>query len=65
MAGSFCQHNRIWTTCPECGKDVIKAASKNRKKSDDVWDEPRVVPARRAKPPPDEPPATEFEESEA
>jgi hypothetical protein len=64
MAGGFCKHGRIWTTCKECGKDVIKA-SKGRRKSFDDADEP-LLPTAAAQPrpiraPPEEPEPTEFE----
>jgi hypothetical protein len=66
MAGGFCQHGRIWTTCPTCGKDVIsKAKASRRKKDDDDYERPvQRVPARPAAPPPAEPPVTDFESGE-
>lgn len=46
----FCQHGKVWTTCPICGKDVIAAASKRGSKADEFADLPheRKKPARRA-----------------
>lgn len=65
MAGGFCEHGRIWTTCETCGKDVISRARKGKKRAapDDFLEEPVTVKPRVVKPPPDEPPPTEFEET--
>lgn len=36
----FCEHGRVWTTCPICGKDII--ANQAGKRSDvDEWGELR------------------------
>ena len=51
----FCQHGRLWTTCPECGKEVIKAAATKRRDSDEFLEQPRPV-KKAVKPPPEEPP---------
>lgn len=30
-ASIFCPHKRVWTTCPQCGKDVIDSVKKSLK----------------------------------
>ena len=41
-ARGFCQHGKVWTTCPICGKEVIAAAAKRGGGGDDFVPAPRV-----------------------
>jgi hypothetical protein len=65
MAGGFCEHGRIWTTCSSCGKDVIGRSKAGRRRGQDEPIDPLAEPAelrpRQVKKPPPEPPRTEFE----
>lgn len=41
LPSTFCQHKRVWTTCPLCGKEVIDVVKKSLKStSSDVEYEP-------------------------
>lgn len=47
-ARGFCQHGKVWTTCPICGREVIAAATK---RGGGRWDEFEPVRARPKKKP--------------
>lgn len=60
-ARGFCQHGKVWTTCPICGKEVIAAASKRGMGvGEDFVPAPRV----KKKPPAEEEAAPEPEPAE-
>jgi len=41
LPATFCQHKRVWTTCPQCGKEVIDVVKKSLKSTaSDVEYEP-------------------------
>lgn len=64
MDGGFCEHGRIWTTCPSCGKEVIgrsKAGRRRRQDEQTLMPDSVKVQPRQVKKPPAEPPQTEFE----
>lgn len=43
----FCEHGKVWTTCPVCGREVIAAAGK-RGDAVDEFGELRKKPKRAA-----------------
>lgn len=49
----FCEHGKVWTTCPVCGKEVIAAAGK-KGGSLDEFGEFQKKP-KKVKPIPEEP----------
>lgn len=50
----FCQHGKVWTTCAQCGKEVIATYAGKRGGSGDDFEEVRVK-KKAVKRPPDEP----------
>ena len=60
-ARGFCEHGKVWTTCPICGKEVIAAAANKRPSADEFADIRPRKPAVKA--PPEEPPEEPAEES--
>lgn len=64
-ARGFCQHGKVWTTCPICGKEVIAAATKRG--GGGSWDEfePRARQKKKPAPAADEDPGAEPSEEDA